>query len=529
MRFAAVLFRYWPLIAAGVDVRRPYAVMQSRVVLDCSPPASAVGVRRGQRQREAMRHCPEMQLVEADSFRDSRQFEPIVQALLSATPRLELTAPGLCTLPAAGAAKYYGSEAALIDALVHAVEQLPMPPGGTHPVETIAIGIADSRFAARQAALTWSPATESPVRFGKIIPTGRTASFLAPLPVSALEMDELETLSRRLGIYTLGDFAALPSGSVMSRFGSAGAHAQLLAKGLDPQPLAIHTPAEELTASAELDPPAERVDMATFAAKPVAAELLELLTRRGLACTQIRIEAETEHAESNSRLWRASPVFDEEMIVARVRWQLNGWLSAGSTAHQPTAGINLIRITADEVGDASDLQMGLWGELSHVDRRAIRGLDRVQGLLGTSAVFLSQLDGGRTPSDRIIYTPWGQPQPPSVPPMPWPGQLPTPSPSLVHRSPIPIEVSGTAGPITVSLRGEVNAEPARLRTPRGSWRTVNAWTGPWLSEEQWWEPDRGKRQARFQLVTSSPENPEALAAHLCVVRRNEWWIEATYD
>ena len=55
---------------------------------------------------------------------------------------------------------------------------------------------------------------------------------------------------------------------------------------------------------AELEPPAERVDHAAFVAKALADELQERLDSRGLACTRIAIEAETEHGEHLVRLWR---------------------------------------------------------------------------------------------------------------------------------------------------------------------------------------------------------------------------------
>lgn len=511
MRFLATWFPHWSITAANYHLDVPVAVLEAGRVRQCSPAAYRDGVRIGQRRREAKSHSPELATLTPNPHLDAQQFEPVVRILTSVVPRLEVSEPGLCTLVADGPARYYGGESELIAKLREALAAADCP--------AARIGIADSRFAARLAA------ERSPD--GSIVPPGRTKEFLSAFPITTLGLDELSTLSQRLGIHTLGQFAELPTRSVLSRFGSAAATAHALARGHNPQPLAVYQPPTELAVSTELDPPAQRVDIATFAAKQLSVEFMDMVSRHGLACTQLRIEAQTEHAEETSRIWRASSVFDAETIVERVRWQLSGWLEDRSpSATRPTAGIDLLRLVADEVAGAADLQISLWGEMSQADRRAVRGLDRVRGLLGSSAVFTALISGGRSPADRVHLIPWGQPPPDLDPPMPWPGQLPAPAPTIIHPSPLPIEVHGDHGPVRVTIRGDVNSSPQRLRQPDGKWESVDAWAGPWLTDEQWWEPESHQRVARFQILTGGPDHQ---SAHLCLVRHNTWWIEATYD
>lgn len=525
MRFLAAWFPYWSITAAGYSPDDPVAIIESGRVLHCSPAAYRDGVRVGQRRREAKGNSPDMTLLAPDPQLDMAKFEPIVAVLTSVVARLEVTEPGLCTLAADGPARYYGGESALIHELQEVLSEPGIPPAR--------IGIADSRFAAKLATRTGND--------GHLVAPGRTKDFLSSFPITTLNLDELSTLSRRLGIHTLGQFADLPTRSVLSRFGSAAATAHALARGLNPEPLAVHQPDDELAVSIELDPPAERVDIATFAAKKLSTQFMDLLTRRGLACTQLRIEAQTEHAEETSRIWRASSVFDSDTVVERVRWQLSGWLEAtGAGETTPTAGINLLRLVADEVAGSADLQISLWGEMSQVDRRAIRGLDRVRGLLGSSAIFTALIGGGRSPADRVKLVPWGQPPPALDPPMPWPGQVPTPLPAVVYAEPLPVEVRCDQGPVRVTVRGEVTGSPQQLRLPDGTWHRIDAWAGPWLVDEQWWEPESRCRVARFQIMTSAavpatgrgPNVSDAgdqQSVHLCLVQQNTWWIEATYD
>src|SRR5256885_2125796 len=71
----------------------------------------------------------------------------------------------------------------------------------------------------------------------------------------------------RLGIRTRGARAVLPAPAVLARFGPDGALAHRLVRGLDERPVAARTPPPDLVVTTELDPPADRVDTAAFAAR----------------------------------------------------------------------------------------------------------------------------------------------------------------------------------------------------------------------------------------------------------------------
>ena len=89
------------------------------------------------------------------------------------------------------------------------------------------MGVADGLFAAvlaARAALGGGPV---------IVPPGETPSFLAPWPVATLDRPELADLLVRLGVRTLGGFAALPGPQVLARFGEEGARCQRVARGAE--------------------------------------------------------------------------------------------------------------------------------------------------------------------------------------------------------------------------------------------------------------------------------------------------------
>jgi protein ImuB len=526
----------WPVVAAGAPPASRAAVVHANRVVACSPAARDEGVRPGLRRREAQGRCPGLELLAHDPARDARAFEPVLVAVEALTPWVEVLRPGECAFPARGAARHHGGEPGLAAAVAAAVDAALGGRGGGR------VGIADGTFAAGLAA-----------RHQAIVPPGAAPGFLAPFPVATLERPDLADLLVRLGLRTLGDLAALPRTGLAARFGPEGARAHRLASGLDEWPRAARRPPPDLRVVAELDPPAERVDVAAFAAKALADQLVARLERLGLACTRLRVEAETEHGETLARVWRhdlaagpprpggrhPAPAARRAAAMAeRVRWQLDGWLAAGA-ASRPTGGLTRLVLAPDEVAPDRGRQLGFWGEQTEAGERAARALARIQGLLGAEAVRTARLRGGRDPADRVTPgdpaapagpaagegTPPARPGPAAPPgPAPWPGRVPDPAPAIVHPEPLPAEVVDAAGAVvTVDGRGLLGPPPSRLRVQGRGWSAIAAWAGPWPVDERWWDPGAHRRLARLQVTTDDG------AAHLLRLTGGRWWVEATYD
>jgi hypothetical protein len=354
--------------------------------------------------------CPD--LLDEDEDGDAlRLFARVVEGVESYCPWVTTVRPGICSLPARGPARYFGGE----DALVRSVT------GTASAHTTVEVGVADGLFAAVLAA-----------RGGAIVPAGGTADFLGPFPVGVLGQPELAELLDRLGIRTLGEFAALPEAHVLGRFGSDGAAGHRVAGG------------------------------------------------------------------RNGEL---------------------GDLRRPPAGRHPRGRGN--RATATTTAEAG--QSGFWGGVSDTDARAGRALAAVQVLLGPDGVVTAHLQGGRGPAQRARFITWStrEARPDMAPDGPWPGQIPPPAPSVVHPAPLRAELVDAGGdPVSVSARGLLTGVPCRLSVEQGPWSAVTAWAGPWPSDERWWSRSR-RRSARLQAVTGP-------AAHLMLVERGRWWVEATY-
>lgn len=521
----------WPVVAAGVPLDEPAAVLHANRVVACSPGARHRGVTVGVRRREAQGRCPELHLLERDPATEARRFEAVLAAVEAFTPRLELTHPGACAVATRGPSRYFGGDRALAARVAGAVAEVLAGHG------EVRVGVADGPFAARLAARSHRSASHP-----LVVPPGGTPAFLAPLPLVALERPELTDVLARLGLRTLGDLAALPLRSVTGRFGADGEAAHRLASGLDERPPHLTVPPPDLEAAATLDPPAERVDQVAFVAKGLADDLHGRLAARGLACTRVLIAAETEHGERHERRWRHEGALSAAALAERARWQFDGWLH-GPVRSRPTAGVSRLALVPDEVVVATGRQLGFWGGETDAAERARRALARVEGLLGPDAVLVPEWRGGREPGERVALVPvgavdlvareeeraaragGGHPAPPSwTGAPPWPGQLPDPAPARVHDPLRPARVVDDRGrPVVVDGRAMLSAPPSRVAVGEGPAVEVVAWAGPWPLDERWWDAPRRRRRARFQVVVGGG------VAHLLVLDGGRWWCAATYD
>ena len=151
--------------------------------------------------------CPELQ-QEGPRGEEARRFVQVVARAGELCPWAHPIRLGVCALPARGPARFFGGEEMVVSRLVEVVG------------EDAHVGVADGLFAAVLAA-----------RARLIVPAGEARQFLAPWSVATLARPELAVTLQRLGVTTLGQFAALPSPHVSDRFGADAAAAHLVARG----------------------------------------------------------------------------------------------------------------------------------------------------------------------------------------------------------------------------------------------------------------------------------------------------------
>lgn len=494
----------WPVVAAatelGLSTQLPLAVFERGEVFACSTMARVEGVRRGMRRRDASARCPELTVLERNEASEIRTFESVLSAIEEISAGVSPVRPGLCALRVPS--RFYGGEreaaAVVAEHLVGA------------GVWDFRIGIADGIFAAEHAARRAAP------QDCWIIPPGGSAMFLSVLSIGVLESAELVTLLRRLGIRSLGDFAALATRDVLTRFGREGALLHRRARGLDDRPVVSRRPPLDMDQRVTFAPALETVEPIVFSTRQTAEKLVAELAHHGLVCTEVRIEVVTEGGWTGSRVWAHSRWFAASDLIDRIYWQLQG-----DPAPEPVCELRLIPESVESLADHGE---GLWG--SALNDHVERGIARLQGMLGPEEVLAPSLQGGRSPRDRQLLSPWGERRPSQRnPTLPWPGSIPPPAPARVFSTPIPsVVLSEDRRSVSITARGLITAAPAFIGIGEGSEPTqVDAWAGPWPIDELWWDRNQARQVARFQITGLDG------SAWLLVVENDQWWTEARYD
>lgn len=502
----------WPITAAlrahqSIAPDAPVALIEAGLVFACSASARREGIRRGLRVREAQARCPQLLVLDYDSALDVRSFEPVLEAIEETMPGVQLLRPGTCAMQARGPARYYGGEEEAALWLLDALDEL-----GIHGSR---IGIADGLFTAEQAARS-----QQRQRI-RIVEDNGSAEFLAPMPVSILGDPALATLLRRLGIRTLGEFAGLTPLDISARFGASGFRLHSVASGLDARPVIPRVMQEEFDSTIDFEPPLDRIDQVAFGFRAPSDLFIEHLVRAQLVCTSIRIEIDSECGEFSERSWLHPRSFTAADVVDRLRWQLQG--NGDRTGSGLTSRVTRVRVVPESVDAIGNHEHGLWGT-GH-DERIHHGLSRVQSMLGHGGVVTAVVGGGRTLLDRQNLVAWGDRlEATTADTHPWPGRLPTPTPSTVFETPHPAAVIDSAGAsVELDARGTLSAAPARLSTDGRTLAAVTAWAGPWTIDERWWDLASSRKASRFQMVDDNG------SAWLLVLEDQLWWVEARYD
>jgi impB/mucB/samB family len=369
MRIACVYAPHVPLqalVRRRPELRKqPVAVVSggpASLVLACSRSAHGLGVRVGMSAITARQRSAEVRVELRDLEAEEQLEAAMVEALYGISSRVEAeglrraavaasvkTAAALAR-PAAGghagklaalalraANATNATSAAVVQApaLAEAVE--PRVPGaatlfcevpsgmrgatfGTRVLEVAAaldvavrVGIADDRFTAWVAAwrgMVPHGGEESPV---VAVPRGGSAAFLAPQPLSLLNISpEVQQMLMILGVRTLGEFADLPAPSVARRWdcdlqalarGEGGAELYSVKPGAGPlrEEVAV---GDELSLGAAVALLAERV-------------ALRLAGRGGVAAAM----EVTTHGESGAEsvtLWLVPPLHQAEELADRI-------------------------------------------------------------------------------------------------------------------------------------------------------------------------------------------------------------------
>ncbi len=440
------------LATPGIDLAAPLILAdrpeRGRVV-DCSPPAAELGVRRGMTLVQAQAVAHDARTVFDDPAADARVWSEILEALDAASPLIEDDEPGRAFVEMHGSA---GTGAGWLGAVRTALAGFDLP---------LRLGLGPNRFVARAAA--W--------RGDGTVCAGDPAAFLAALPLELLALDDgvCERL-RLLGVTTLGALAALPHGPFVRRFGIAAAEWHARARGIDERPLRPRQRALRIDRTLYGEGEASSEEQVLFALRTLVGRLVDDLAAAGRRAGRLVLVLECEDGETRElRVRVAQPTAVPATLFELLRARLEG-----VTLDAPVVGL---RLAAEELATGG-VSLSLFAA-SDPDPDAIGVvLARLDAVLGEGHALRARVVDGPRHERRFAHEPF------ALEPLVTRGPRAEPAPLAPHA--------------TLQLR-LVDTRPIDVRVVSGAPRFVGSppqqvveLAGPWRVEEGWWAPATGE-------------------------------------
>ncbi|HZO93973.1 MAG TPA: DNA polymerase Y family protein [Candidatus Baltobacteraceae bacterium] len=418
-------------------------------VVDCSPAAAALGVRRGMTLVQAQAVAHDARTVFDDPAADARTWSAILDALDAASPLVEDDEPGRAYVEMHGIA---GGARGWLAGVRAALAGFDLP---------LRLGLGPNRFVARAAA--W--------RGDGVACEGEPAAFLAPLPLALLDLDDdVRERLRLLGVTTLGELAALPDGPFVRRFGAVAADWHARARGIDERPLRPRPRALRIDRTLYGEGEAASEEQVLFALRTLVGRLVDDLCAAGRRAGRLGLFLECEDGETRELQVRvAQPTAVPATLFELLRARLEG-----VTLTAPVVGL---RLAAEELA-AGGVALSLFAA-GDPDPDAIGVvLARLDAVLGEGKALRARVVDGPRLERRFALEPF------ALEPLATQGPRAEPPP--------------LAAEATLQLR-LVDPRPVEVRMLGGAPRFVGSppqevleLAGPWRVEEGWWTPATGE-------------------------------------
>jgi DNA polymerase IV len=368
---------------------RPFAVggrpEERGVVSSCSYAARQAGVHSAMPMGQALRLCPQLEVVSPNypAYREkSEQVMAILHEVAGLVEQLSIDEAFLdvSDLPQPGLE--------LAQQLQRAIRQrLSLP---------CSLGVATNKLLAKTATDVGKSRQRGPTppQAIEVVPPGKEAAFLAPLPVRALwgVGPKAEAQLAELGVHTIGDLIGVPEPVLVNRFGSAGHDLWRHARGLDDRPVVPERSArsisQEVTFERDLGDGRALHDQLYSLSEQVA----ETLREKGLCAATIRIKLRWPDFTTLTRQISLERPTDQDALI---------YQAAESLFHkvwQEGRRVRLLGVGASNLSEAAH-QLSLWDTPDQKERRLLDALDNLRERFGDDAVMRGRKLKRRKPPD----------------------------------------------------------------------------------------------------------------------------------
>jgi protein ImuB len=472
---------------------QPVAVIEGR------PPQESVCAMNRHAQRQGITlgmtrldtdEMPAVHLLERCPQTEAAARAVLLECAAQFSPRIEEVSHGTAcafVLDITGTGRLFGTPAQLAERLRKALATAGF---------RVSIAVSANFHAARMKAAA--------IRGIAVIPAGRDAEALAPLPLTALDLDEDPHLTFALwGIRTLGELAALPEVELITRLGQPARAWRALARGEHPHMFQPIEPEFTLREYCAFETPVEQMDSLLFMGARMIDCLVTRATDRALSLAWLTVRMQLDGQPVHERILRpAIPSSDRKFLLKLLQLEI--------AAHPPCAAVVALELIA-EAGQSGTVQLGLFAPQTPEPSRLDVTLARLRAIVGDDRVGSPVLEDTHRPGSFHVETFAIATQAPAGESEPEPPRMAM----RRVRPPLPIRVV------------QHEQRPTAFRDAESRFEITAAY-GPWKTNGCWWSA--GAWDLEEWDVLAERSNGASVACLLvCDRASNEWRLEAFYD
>lgn len=361
-----------PFIVGGLPASRG-------VVASASYPARQHGIRSAMPTSQALRHCPDLVILQPDHKTYSHVSHQVIDLLRQSAPQVEQISIDEAFLDVSDA---HESGEAIARHLQESIEERFHLPNSW--------GVASNKLVAKIATEIGKP------QGLVVVPPGEEAEFLSPLPVDMLwgiGPKSKEQLSR-IGITTIGGIAALPPGRLKQFFGDRGPELAARARGCDNRPVAEGQTRRSISSECTFARDVSDEGQLQRTLLMMSEELAGRLRQEELAGRTVRIKLRWPDFRTITRQMRLEQPTDQDQEIYKAARQLfrEVWKKG--------AKVRLLGVAVADLG-LRTRQLHLFDRTWQEEARLFEAIDAIREKYGNQALRRASLLRPRQVSDEF--------------------------------------------------------------------------------------------------------------------------------
>lgn len=345
---------------------------QRGVISTCSYPARRFGVHSAMPTGQALRLCPNLILISSNFGDYSAKSHAVMEILHNLSGLVEQVSVDEAFVDVTDLAEDGEVIARQLQEKVRVETGLPC-----------SIGVASNKLVAKIATDTGKACSKSAdyPRAILVIPPGKEAEFLAPLPVKAMwgVGPKMEASLETLGLRTIGDIAACSEDILVRKFGKYGAELHQHALGMDNRPVTVEYEAKSISQEVTFERDTADLVFLRRKVRELSAKVGYRMRYDGVCARVIRIKLRWSDFSTHTRQVALPQPTDQDGVIAETAEALLMKL------WQNDRPVRLIGVGGANLTERVH-QMTLWETPTEKERKLLTALDDLRERYGKRAV-----------------------------------------------------------------------------------------------------------------------------------------------